>query len=284
MSGIVLERPYRLALTGVAAVAVFAYIATLQAFGKLANLHTVADWAPVAWSAITFTISAVYLVKIAFEKWMWRWKILRERLVRFPDLSGVWLARWDSIAFQSEHRSLVTIEHDFDHIVCTSTRRNAEGETISESVSISCQLQYNEQTKRIELSVVYRNNPGLSADQARHGRPHNGCAHLQLVDGELDVADWSLSGDYWTNKPWPGADGRGGTRGRLTMHWQAKRKDYESKRALRNRLLGQTMAETSLADRGEPDAGPSAPGAASVPSVAGQEAGGAPRSDRAGRG
>src|SRR4029450_5671234 len=119
-----------------------------------------ADWAPVAWSAITFTISAVYLVKIDFEKWMWRWKILRERLVRFPDLSGVWLARWDSIAFQSEHRSLVTIEHDFDHIVCTSTRRNAEGETISESVSISCQLQYNEQTKRIELSVVYRNNPG----------------------------------------------------------------------------------------------------------------------------
>ena len=241
MSAMVREGPYRYALTGVAMAGLFAYLSALWLGDALPSSNSFSEWAPIAFKALTFTISAVYVFKKAFEKWVWRWKILQKRLVSFPDLTGVWFARWDSISFQSEHCSVVTIKHDFDHINVTSERRRAHMEPISDWISESCDLHHVDGQRRLAgLSVVYTSRAGLSADAAPHGRDHLGCIHLQLNDASPKKESWALIGDYWTDKPWPDASGRGGTRGKLSMSWAATLKDFETDEGLRVKLLAET--------------------------------------------
>jgi hypothetical protein len=243
MNGMVIEPAYRRAMKAIATATVASYLAFLSWRGRLPESSApITEWLSLGSSTLGVVLSVLFALELALRKWMWRWKVLRGRIVRFPDLSGTWLGHWESVSFGRAHYSVVTIRHDFDRIVFSSARRNRADQIISHGVGVSCQLQQEEQTTGTSLFVVYRNRPGRPGDRAVGGREHEGCAHLELIDGEREPARWKLVGDYWTNKPWqPGCQpGNGGTRGRLSMTREASVTAFDNDEQLRLRLLAQT--------------------------------------------
>jgi hypothetical protein len=239
----VIEPAYRRAAKAIATATVASCLAFLHRRGRLPESGaSITEWLSLGSSILGVVLSVLVAFEFALRKWLWRWKLLRGRIVRFPDLSGTWLAHWESVSFGSAHYSVVTIRHDFDRIAFNSARRSRADQIISHGVGVSCQLQQEELTTHTALFVVYRNRPGRPRDRAAGGREHEGCAHLELVDGEREPAHWKLIGDYWTNKPWePDCQpGKGGTRGRLTMTRKASIAAFDNDEELRSRLLVQT--------------------------------------------
>ncbi|MGY2492221.1 hypothetical protein [Cupriavidus sp. CP313] len=184
---------------------------------------------------VGFAASAVFAFRFLFEKRLWRWRVFRGRLVRFPDLSGTWYASSESLTYRDPpFRSIVTIKHDFDRLYYGEFRLR-EGEIVSVSEVETWSLERIEQADTVRLFVVYTNKPGFDKYKAEHGAMHQGCVELDLLHEQEHKKEWILKGKYWTTKEWAplanvesaqqhyarsSAPQIGGTQGKIQMRWR----------------------------------------------------------------
>jgi hypothetical protein len=203
------------------------------------------DWITQAGAAVGYAVSAVVLFRFAFEKFLWRWRVFRGWLVRFPDISGTWYAQSESRTFRTEFRSVVTIDHRFDRLIYKEFRAiesNGAVRIVSMSQVRTWSLERVEQGDSVHLFVIYNNEPGQDRDKAKYGATHCGCVALDLLNEKEPRTAWLLRGIYWTTKPWVPLEGVrescksptdcrnilamlsarqvGGTQGKIVMRWQ----------------------------------------------------------------
>jgi hypothetical protein len=166
------------------------------------------------WDAFVLAFGAFFVVRLVFEQWLWRWRIFRSWLVLVPDLSGNWKGELYSLSFDRRFDNVVEIRHMFGRVQYTSWRETEAGDLISTESTIVCEVRRDATSGQIELVVVYQNQPGGYMSKDEFGHVHQGCAVIRLVNENLPREEWTLSGDYWTNKPW---GDKGGTRGNITL-------------------------------------------------------------------
>ncbi|MDT0683554.1 hypothetical protein RM543_12725 [Roseicyclus sp. F158] len=145
---------------------------------------------------------------------LWRWIPKLNDL--FPDLNGVWVgstsSNWPTIkrlveAAQSDDRTTEQELHDlpeqqdamavrFTNSLFKLQMRAGLSSTNGESFSITAKPWRNQNTGRIHLSYVYRQqtpNHAITDEQA-----HLGAADLELVTEDYRRAE----GTYWTRRAW----------------------------------------------------------------------------------
>jgi hypothetical protein len=162
------------------------------------------------WGPVAAGVTAVTCFYVIFEKWLWRWPIMRGWLVQLPDLTGTWLAISLSETFPGpKYYSLVTIDHGFDRLTYRAWRPES---TVK---SVACSVEKKDQD--IRVFVAYENEVGVSP--AKHGIDHEGCLRMTLLNKRCQKI-WKLEGEYWTNKQRVAGGPRDrGTVGKIFMTW-----------------------------------------------------------------
>jgi hypothetical protein len=230
-----------------------AMLATVGGIGATAALliaasHTSADrngfalslsyvMAKKLWEIATAGVVWAGIFNWLFEKWIWRFSLLQGWLVKIPDLSGVWQGISESRYFKNRDGSFqaipieVTIDHRFDRIIYTQKNmHNAkEGGTTSKAVVVDLSTDENDVCT---LAVIYRNLPrprDISNDApesySANTRPHDGCMLTTLdrpVKERNVTVQWTLSGEYWTNKSRCQDHQDPGTTGVLNLRWRRR--------------------------------------------------------------
>jgi uncharacterized membrane protein len=166
----------------------------------------------INWEAIKKlpdVVTIFVIVSFVFTKWLWRWRIFRDWLVRFPDLEGTWegdlQSTWINPATKQgipSLRMILVIRQTFSSISCTMFTKE------SESYSRAAQIAVEEETGSISLSYNYTNR---SKATIRHRSPiHDGAAHLKIVT----VPSRMLEGEYWTGRC---------TTGQMKLHFSSRK-------------------------------------------------------------
>lgn len=140
-------------------------------------------------------VTIFVIISFVFTKWLWRWRIFRDWLVRFPDLEGTWEGRLQSTWINPETkqgipplRMILVIRQTFSSISCTMFTKE------SESYSRAAQIAVEEDTGSISLSYNYTNRS--RATIRRRSPIHDGASHLKIVT----VPSRMLVGEYWTGR------------------------------------------------------------------------------------
>jgi len=153
-------------------------------------------------------VTIFVIISFVFTKWLWRWRIFKDWLVRFPDLEGTWNGELQSTWINPETkkgipplRMILVIRQTFSSISCTMFTKE------SESYSRAAQIAVEEDTGSISLSYNYTNR---SKATIRHRSPiHDGAAHLKIVT----VPSRMLEGEYWTGRC---------TTGQMKLHFSSR--------------------------------------------------------------
>lgn len=141
------------------------------------------------WGCVGKTASIVFLFAIAFEKWLWKIKILHTWLVPVPNLNGKWQGNihyyWDG-----EYRDKPTevkIQQTFLHIQVKIKTDESWSNSICSSFDI-------DEAKGIrQLIYSYLNVPKASVRD--RSQIHYGTASLYISDDTN-----TLEGNYWTDR------------------------------------------------------------------------------------
>ena len=180
------------------------------------------------WEIVTAGVFWATAFNWLFEKWLWRLNILREWLIKVPDLSGTWEGISESRFFKDQGGfqrigMSAYIEHNFDRIIYTQI-----GE--SNSTALAADLSTDE-NGLWTLTVVYYNHPQPSAAAAAgtitvsaNIREHYGCERMLLSrppKSKAATPAWTLCGNYWTNKSRFLDHEDRGTTGLLELHWKS---------------------------------------------------------------
>ena len=155
------------------------------------------DWLKLIWGAVGSAVVAVLIFQFFFERWIWRWDFLRNKLVRFPDLTGTWFVTSKSDTFGETYKAVVYIDHNFDKINYTNFRSNPGKSNISSERSEFCGIDRNKANELV-LYLFYENKKN---EGEKYSHNHNGCRWLTLKNERLPRTKWFFVGNYWTDKP-----------------------------------------------------------------------------------
>ena len=135
MASMVRRGPFLWTSRAIAIVVALLHLVTLLWRMDWSPPDEIGGWFNLAWGPVASAAAAVMGFHFVFEKWLWRWPLLRGRLVCFPDLTGTWFAKSHSVSFDSRHYSVVTIDHRFDRLIYNAIRINEDGTLASELVT-----------------------------------------------------------------------------------------------------------------------------------------------------
>ena len=169
------------------------------------------------WKASATGLMAVGIYYFIFQKWLWRWRLLRPWLVKYPDLTGTWHAQFKGVTFNTLFRSIIYIDHRFTTLSLTSDRPKSSTKSVAT-------MLVEHRKNRLRLYVIYESNVVVSLDGEAdsHGAEHNGCFRLDLDGEDGPLKGRVLNGKYWTDKPRKNEVDDRGTWGRISMSWQSR--------------------------------------------------------------
>jgi SMODS-associating 2TM, beta-strand rich effector domain len=216
---------------------IFVVFMALHLWFALRGVSSISTAAPdlftLLWKAAATGMMAVAIYYFIFQRWLWRWRLLRPWLVKHPDLTGTWYAQFRGATFDTSFRSIVYIDHHFTSVSLTSVRPASRTNSVATTVVA---LPGN----RLRLYIVYDSNVvvPLDGEAAPHGAEHSGCFRLDLAGADGRRKGRVLEGVYWTDKP-RGADiNDRGTWGRVSMRWQSRTLVSPEDRSARAFLAG----------------------------------------------
>jgi predicted pore-forming effector associated with SMODS systems len=167
----------------------------------------------INWKAVEklpHVVTIFVVVRFAFTRWMWRWKIFTYKgwLVRVPDIQGTWAGDLQSTWKNPKTgqgipplKMLLVIRQTFSTMSCTMFTKE------SESYSRAAQLAVEDESGAITVSYNYTNR---SKAVIRDRSPiHDGAAHLRVVT----LPQRMLEGEYWTGRC---------TTGTMKLHFRSK--------------------------------------------------------------
>src|ERR1700735_52440 len=160
-------------------------------------LHITSTPLAINWEALKKlpdVVTIFLIISLVFTKWLWRFRIFKGWLVRFPDLEGTWegdlQSTWVNPVTKKgipSLRMMLVIRQNFSSISCTMFTKE------SESHSRAAQLAV-EDNGSISLSYNYTNRSKVTIRD--RGPIHDGAAHLKVVT----VPNRVLEGEYWTGR------------------------------------------------------------------------------------
>lgn len=166
---------------------------------------------PVSFFApLSHVVTALSIVLLVWNKWLWRLSWLHPWAVRQPDLRGTWKGELTR-ANEASLTIFLVVEQSFSSIALRTF--TAE----SRSASLSASLAKAE--GQFRLAYLYRNDPDLIFQE--RSRTHCGAVRLWVQgDGSAE-----LRGAYWTDR---------NTKGQLSFKRVSRRlaSDHESALAL----------------------------------------------------
>lgn len=202
-------------------VGIFVIFMALHLWFALPGVSSIPTAAPalftLLWKTAGTGVMAVGIYYFIFQKWLWRWRLLRPWLVKHPDLTGTWHAQFQGVTFDTLFRSIVYIDHRFTSLSLTSVRPESRTSSVATTV-------VSRPENRLRLYVIYDSNVVVPMDgeAASHGAEHSGCFCLDLAGEDGPPNGRVLDGLYWTTKP-RGVDVNDrGTWGRISMRWQSR--------------------------------------------------------------
>jgi hypothetical protein len=143
------------------------------------------------------TIATVTVAAVVFEKFVWRWHLLRGWLVTRPDLQGTWKARLVS--------NFASNGSPTEKVVYAVVRQSLTSLTLrlytdkAKSASIASSL-YVDGGDLFTLSISYQNVPDV---EQRNGDSeiHYGAALFR----DIDWVNRVIKGHYWTDRKTQGS-------------------------------------------------------------------------------
>ena len=143
-------------------------------------------------TVVTLDTIAVFL----FAKWIWKWKILYNWLVPFPNLNGTWKGvietNWKDEKTGKKPNSIpviLTIKQSFTNISCVMRT----GEMTSYSFISGFVIDKENQI----LKLVYSYNSIPKQTVKERSPQHFGTMYFDIINNNESK---ELSGDYWTGR------------------------------------------------------------------------------------
>ena len=156
---------------------------------------------PLTWIHITpysITLIALTVILFCFERWIWRWPIFKNWLVKRPLIQGTWKVEIHSSYFDDNGKSSpiqgIVI---FRQTLSTLSMRLFTKE--SSSVLVAHKFQQQEDGL-FQLIGTYQNIPEVQL-RGNRSEIHNGTILLN-VEGDPPTA---LKGHYWTDRKTKGS-------------------------------------------------------------------------------
>lgn len=145
---------------------------------------------PANWfKPINAVVSCVFLLLLAFEHWIWKWKLLQGWLINRPNISGTWRAIIEPVG-DTESESvncLMAIKQTYSRLSLRLLTLESKSDTVTAQILML-------ENGYFQVVGVYRNEPSI---QHRLNSPiHNGSFVLDLV-GNPPI---ELEGHYWTDR------------------------------------------------------------------------------------
>lgn len=141
------------------------------------------------------TALAIFLVG-AFDKWIWKWKILHPWFVPIPNLSGTWKAKLNSSWIDKKTGEKLTDIEAYFIIHQTLSNINVTLLTkASSSELIGGELIKDKNTGKFFITGVYLNEPKLL--QIKDSPIHYGALFCKIIANKSAII---MDGCYWTSR------------------------------------------------------------------------------------
>ncbi len=144
------------------------------------------------------TVGAVSALSIAFDRWLWKWRIFRGWLVNRPNIQGTWKVKLQS-SWEGSKNESASIEGKMA-IQQTFSKLTARLFT-KESSSFLVAYKIEEQNDGVfQLFGTYQNNPRIEL-RGEKSEIHYGALMLEIRGTPPE----SLVGHYWTDRATKGS-------------------------------------------------------------------------------
>ena len=144
--------------------------------------------------AVSATVTVVSLALLAFQHWIWRWRLLHGWFVEVPDLRGTWRITLKSDWVDPETKKRPADIEGYLAVRQTYTNLSLRLMTSESSSKLIGSSIHRAEDGLYEIIGVYQSHPKLS--QRKQNPIHFGALLLQ-VEGDPPS---SLSGHYWTDR------------------------------------------------------------------------------------
>ncbi|NMC60201.1 MAG: hypothetical protein GYA51_12595 [Candidatus Methanofastidiosa archaeon] len=142
----------------------------------------------------TDVVGALMILIGAFDRYLWRLKILQGWFVKKPDLNGTWIVRLSSSykkytnkKTKNEITAYLAIRQNFSDVRLRFMTKESFSEVLSADLSET-------EDKTYKLITVYRNEPRIQ--KRNHSPIHHGALILYIP--EMNPS--SMKGFYWTDR------------------------------------------------------------------------------------
>jgi hypothetical protein len=153
---------------------------------------------PLTWDhfkPFSVVVAAMVAIGVAFDKWVWRWPILRGWLVKRPDIRGTWLVAlkgdWENPETKEKIHTITCYMVVRQTLSTLSMRLMTQQ---SSSALITGKI-FTEDDGYYRVATIYRNEPKLEIRGVR-SEIHYGAFVLDIHGTPPN----SLSGNYWTDR------------------------------------------------------------------------------------
>ena len=139
-------------------------------------------------------VTADLLFVALFTKWGWRWKLLQDWLVPYPDLNGTWQGtiqtHWKDADGNTPGpiSAVVTIRQTFGQVSCVMRTAEMESHSYAEGFCIDQERQVR------QLCYSYTSKPKVSL--RNRSTPHDGTILFNIIGKPVH----KLEGEYWTQR------------------------------------------------------------------------------------
>lgn len=154
---------------------------------------------PLSWiwlSSFGGAVSATAMALLAFDRWVWRWRLLQGWIVKRPILIGSWRLTIKSLWVDPETKrrpdaieATATIRQTYTRLHFRFQTAESAGDLIAEKI-----IQKDDGT--YQVFGVYRNQPKISVQD--RSRTHLGAMLLDVVGDPAQPE--KLVGQYWTDR------------------------------------------------------------------------------------
>jgi hypothetical protein len=135
----------------------------------------------------------VLLLAIVFDRWLWRWPLVRQHLAQLPDVQGTWRGTIVTTWRPEDGKQMEPITA---YLVVRQTYSATWARLLTErsaSETVSAKL-VEADDGLMTLAAVYRNTPRMS--ERVRSPMHFGAFLVELHDDPV----MSISGHYWTDR------------------------------------------------------------------------------------